>query len=153
MTRQIAGRKIRILPILIQECEIPSFLESKKWADFRDPSSSEASLSLLLRSLEVPPEALSPKVPPDRMEPFPTAALNPLAFYAWVEGRPGTNYTPEFERLERAVSGQLHIRNDIRDTRSAGLLPLGCAMLTHAGRNKPPPNQAGPTERRTSADP
>jgi hypothetical protein len=50
---QIAGRTLKVLPILLRDCSIPGFLRGKRWADFRDRDNYEQSLVLLLRSLGI----------------------------------------------------------------------------------------------------
>src|SRR6185369_12274806 len=35
--QEINGRQVKILPILIDDCKLPSFLVSKAYADFRSP--------------------------------------------------------------------------------------------------------------------
>lgn len=35
LIRQLSGKKIRVLPLLISDCKIPTFLQVLKWADFR----------------------------------------------------------------------------------------------------------------------
>ena len=55
LSREIGGRKTKVLPILLEECELPVFLEDKFYADFRAPDLYEKGLNLLLRSMGVSP--------------------------------------------------------------------------------------------------
>lgn len=55
LSREIGGRKIKVLPILLETCEIPIFLQDKFYADFRAPDSYEKGLNLLQRSMGVLP--------------------------------------------------------------------------------------------------
>jgi TIR domain len=49
INQEIAGRRVRVLPVLYQECEIPPFLTGKLYADFRQEEDYKASLDMLLR--------------------------------------------------------------------------------------------------------
>lgn len=48
VTREINGKKLKVLPILIEDCELPVFLESMKYADFRSPAEFDAGVRQLL---------------------------------------------------------------------------------------------------------
>jgi hypothetical protein len=41
---QIGSGKIRVLPVVVDECEIPGFLREKKYADFKNPKNFDQSL-------------------------------------------------------------------------------------------------------------
>jgi len=75
MTQEIAGRRVKVLPILIERCEIPEFLGDKVYADFTDQADFEGPMSRLLHALGVsrPTSAASPplvpKSAPARMPP------------------------------------------------------------------------------------
>lgn len=47
LVRQIGGRGITVLPVLFEPCEVPGFLQEKKYADFTAPGSFERALSEL----------------------------------------------------------------------------------------------------------
>lgn len=51
MNQEIEGRRIKVLPILIKNCEIPEFLRGKFFADFRDPAKYDQGLELILKRL------------------------------------------------------------------------------------------------------
>jgi len=53
MTEEIGGRRITVLPVLIEKCEIPPFLKDKVCADFTDAQKFESSFSRLLKALGV----------------------------------------------------------------------------------------------------
>jgi len=36
LAKELAERKVFVLPLLIEDCELPTFLKDKKWADFRN---------------------------------------------------------------------------------------------------------------------
>lgn len=57
MTKEIKGKRVVVLPILIQDCEIPPFLSDKCYADFRDPARYESEFRKLL--IRVKPDAVS----------------------------------------------------------------------------------------------
>jgi predicted nucleotide-binding protein len=49
--REINGRKVVVLPALIEDVELPIFLRGKLYADFRVPANYENELAKVLRSL------------------------------------------------------------------------------------------------------
>ena len=53
LQKEIKGKKVVVLPILIETVEIPPFLKDKLYADFTRPEKFENELSKLLRVLEV----------------------------------------------------------------------------------------------------
>jgi len=48
---EIQGKRVKVLPILYKECNIPDFLTGKVWGDFSKPRSYRAGLDVLLRRL------------------------------------------------------------------------------------------------------
>jgi len=58
MNEEIEGRRVKVLPILLEDCDIPSFLKGKFYADFRSISKYNDSLNLLLRTLGIIPREL-----------------------------------------------------------------------------------------------
>jgi len=50
-TREIAGKHLRVLPILYRDCDIPVFLEGKLYADFRNRRMYQRSFARLLDTL------------------------------------------------------------------------------------------------------
>jgi len=53
MNKELKKRSVVVLPAVIEDIELPSFLEGKLYADFKDPQTYEATLSKLLRALKV----------------------------------------------------------------------------------------------------
>lgn len=53
MNEEIKGRKIKVLPILLEKCEMPGFLRDKVFADFTDPADFGNSLSQLLSAMGI----------------------------------------------------------------------------------------------------
>jgi hypothetical protein len=53
MNQEIEGKRVKVLPLLHRDCELPGFLKGKLYADFTDDSKYSASLRVLLRRLEV----------------------------------------------------------------------------------------------------
>ena len=51
LTRQIQGRNIAVLPVVVDDCELPGFLQEKRYADFRNLSEFDRSLIELTASL------------------------------------------------------------------------------------------------------
>ena len=56
LQKEIKGKKVVVLPILIETVEMPPFLKDKLYADFTNPDQFENELSKLLRALSVPIE-------------------------------------------------------------------------------------------------
>jgi hypothetical protein len=51
MNEEIDGKRIKVLPLLHQQCEFPGFLKGKKYADFSSEDKYVNSLKLVLRRL------------------------------------------------------------------------------------------------------
>lgn len=51
MNHQISGKPIKVLPILLKECELPGFLVGKYYSDFRNEDFYESSFKTLINSL------------------------------------------------------------------------------------------------------
>lgn len=51
LTKEIQGRKVKVLPCLLDDCEMPLFLLDKKYADFRNMSQYVSSRSLIVKAL------------------------------------------------------------------------------------------------------
>jgi hypothetical protein len=56
MNQEIAGRKVKVLPILASQCELPGFLQGKLYADMSTPKAFRRSLPMLLDRLDAAPE-------------------------------------------------------------------------------------------------
>jgi hypothetical protein len=62
MYQEINGRRVKILPILVDDCKLPSFLIGKAYADFRSPLNYVRALEQLADSLGVQSKFV---LPPD----------------------------------------------------------------------------------------
>ncbi len=51
MTQEIKGRRVKVLPLRLDDCVVPSYLDGKIYADFRDHRHYDAALSEILRPL------------------------------------------------------------------------------------------------------
>lgn len=51
MNQEIAGRKVKVLPVLYQSCELPGFLLGKFYADFTDDRNYPSALKKLIESM------------------------------------------------------------------------------------------------------
>lgn len=71
MSKEIAGRRVVVLPIVIDDCELPDSLRDKLYADFRDPNAFEESFAKLLKAIGVGAKASAPsrRAAPDRRKP------------------------------------------------------------------------------------
>lgn len=54
MTQEIRGKHVKVLPILLESCQIPSFLKDKVYADFRDASKHETELTKIVKRVAGP---------------------------------------------------------------------------------------------------
>lgn len=53
MTQEIAGKKVKVLPILLERCKVPGFLRDKLYADFTNPKNFDTQFSRLLHAVGV----------------------------------------------------------------------------------------------------
>lgn len=53
MSKEIAGRVVTVLPLLIEQCTLPASLLDKLYADFTDPKNFEAEYAKLLRAIGI----------------------------------------------------------------------------------------------------
>jgi hypothetical protein len=53
MTQEINGKKVKVLPIMYQKCELPGFLLGKLYADFTEAAKYEDSFERLVKSIGV----------------------------------------------------------------------------------------------------
>jgi tellurite resistance protein len=53
MNQEIAGKRVKVLPILLQDCDMPGFLVGKLYADFRSQEAYAAALTQLLKRLGI----------------------------------------------------------------------------------------------------
>jgi hypothetical protein len=53
MNHQVNGRKIKVLPIMLKECEPPGFLLGKLYSDFRNEEYYDNSFRILIKSMGV----------------------------------------------------------------------------------------------------
>lgn len=53
MSKEIKGRQVTVLPLLIQQCEIPASIQDKLYADFTDPSRFEVEYDKVLRAIGI----------------------------------------------------------------------------------------------------
>jgi len=51
LNRQIQGKNIAVLPVVVDDCELPGFLQEKRYADFRIARNFDKSLSELTAAL------------------------------------------------------------------------------------------------------
>jgi len=60
MNQEIEGRKVKVLPLLLDDVELPNFLKGKRYADFRDNRRYKKSLNEIKKRLDdVPSKELS----------------------------------------------------------------------------------------------
>ena len=70
LQQEIEGKRVKVLPFLIDDCEIPLFLKDKLYADFRNQSRYETVLVQVLCRLGVFPEIVERPLPSQR---FPSS--------------------------------------------------------------------------------
>jgi hypothetical protein len=70
MSKEIKGRRVTVLPLLIERCDLPVALRDKLYADFTNPSSFDAEYRKLLRAIGVQPadeKAVAPPANPPKV--------------------------------------------------------------------------------------
>lgn len=58
--REIEEKRVVVLPLLLEQVELPGFLKGKFYGDFTDPSRYDETLSLLIRKLGTTTEPIQP---------------------------------------------------------------------------------------------
>lgn len=53
MTLEISGKKIKVLPLMLEKCDLPGFLLGKKYADFTDDSKYSTSFESLINAMGI----------------------------------------------------------------------------------------------------
>ena len=51
MNQEIKNRRVKVLPILIEDCQLPTFLEGKLFADFREERNYSDQLNKLIKAI------------------------------------------------------------------------------------------------------
>lgn len=107
MVQEMNGRHVKILPILINDCKLPSFLIGKAYADFRSPLNYLRALEQLADSLGIQSSfvlpsdeaivvirnvALNRKAKIGKIEIAPTSPLGTLSYRAKVTDGKGVIY-------------------------------------------------------------
>ena len=59
LNQEIQGRRVKVLPLLLEACAIPPFLVGKKYADFTDPDRYASSLAEVLVKIGLPVQPAS----------------------------------------------------------------------------------------------
>lgn len=60
MTQEIQGRRVKVLPLLIQDCELPEPLRDKLYADFREETAFDEQYRKVLKALGIANAAAAP---------------------------------------------------------------------------------------------
>ena len=66
MNQEIEGKRVKVLPMVIEECELPWFLKGKLYADFKVAGRYKEELGKVLRRLGVERAERLPVTPPRR---------------------------------------------------------------------------------------
>ncbi len=53
MTQEILGKKIKVIPLMLEKCDLPGFLLGKKYSDFTNESEYADSLSELVKNIGI----------------------------------------------------------------------------------------------------
>jgi TIR domain len=88
LSREIHNKRVFVLPIVIDDCDVPGFLKGRIFADFRDPDMYKASLARVLQRLGAShPEPPAPRAP-EGQTPFAI----PVHAYRGETGEPDNIY-------------------------------------------------------------
>jgi len=49
MTQEIEGKRVKVLPLLLEECDVPSFVQDKIYADFRNTANYDEALTKVVK--------------------------------------------------------------------------------------------------------
>lgn len=95
MNHEIAGKRVKVLPILASRCELPGFLQGKLYADMSTKKAFRNSLPMLLDRLGVPSEQIE-KI---------KAGTSPLSLKSkdWVRGLMDVIRTQDESALYKAL--------------------------------------------------
>jgi hypothetical protein len=104
LTQEIAGRRVKVLPILMEKCEIPDFLRDKVYADFTDSDDFDGPLSRVLHALGISRRtAVAVDTPPEVAEQRPTTnrapPLDGFEDISIIGVEKGRAYRPDPEKL------------------------------------------------------
>lgn len=95
INQEINGKKIKVLPLLYKECDLPSFLMGKLYADFRDQEKYNEAFSLVLDRLDLKADLLR--------------ALSGLWTGGWIHKGNHRVATLEMKTDTKPVSATMHI--------------------------------------------
>ena len=59
MSKEVKGRRVTVLPLLIANCELPASLRDKLYGDFTSPDNYQSEYNKLLRAIGVGPKSTS----------------------------------------------------------------------------------------------
>lgn len=75
MSKEIAGRQVTVLPLVIDDCELPASLSDKLYADFKNPENFESSYEKLLKAIGI---RKTEKAPPDKVKAAQNVRSSPV---------------------------------------------------------------------------
>ena len=131
LTKEMSGGKVVVLPILHKQCDIPSFLRSKLYADFSRPSRFDAGLEVLFaRLLELKDDHILRKQWQEKTIRY---GLKLKLLRATTKG-------PVFTlRLRRAISHMAakYLRGDLDDADHLGAVVLHAVLSILANKTIP----------------
>lgn len=113
MTQEISGRKVKVLPILLEKCEIPEFLEDKVYADFTEPEKFAKSFSSILHAIGIskPVQKVTEKKIMETIKPVKTLEAFEDIKIAGVDKN--RLYRPDPEKLLYNVHFKLSVKPPI----------------------------------------
>lgn len=82
MTQEILGRRVKVMPLLLEKCELPGFLPGKVYADFTEESTYLPRFQSLVRSIGIVFSQSSFDCAP------PAMSLGRTTAKAWEHGMP-----------------------------------------------------------------
>lgn len=80
MSKEVAGSRVTVLPLVIDDCELPASLSDKLYANFTNPNDFELSYSKLLRSIGINKLEKS-KPEPELKKALPKPESTPFTAY------------------------------------------------------------------------
>jgi TIR domain len=141
LTQEINGNRMKVLPLLVRQCKVPSFLSPKLFADFTKEETYEASLELLVESV-IPYRPLIHQIEEITLGLRPEAIT---AFVARCARRMSPVYGAYFKMCSRAHLETIEAAVVLAERFAFETVPDEMASIRWARRLLSPPENAAGT--------
>lgn len=93
LTQEIDTKRIRVLPVVIEQCEIPGFLRDKRWLDFTSPRSYKLNIKKIIERVAL--DSSTEGAPPSS-EWHPKGVRLGIAYGVLTIGEGSIEFSDEF---------------------------------------------------------